>query len=142
MTTEQMDEVDRIRAAELVDEPDPIGIPQADVPAIVYLDLYYPVAAYIADAALALAGTENHEDPHVRAVRKIAVQAIAALDQLITVDEPEEDTDPAAEAPATPAAKRAAIRRWAAENGIYVGDKGRIAQDVIDRYEAAQEAGR
>jgi hypothetical protein len=133
-------------------EPDPIGIPQADVPAIVYLDLYYPVAAYIADAALVLAGTENHEDPHVRAVRKIAVQAIAALDQLITVDEPEEDTDPdaagwqitdpPAEAPATPAAKRAAIRRWAAENGIYVGDKGRIAQDVIDRYEAAQEAGR
>ena len=33
-----------------------------------------------------------------------------------------------------------AVRRWARKEGILVGDRGRLASSVVDRYEAAQAA--
>ncbi len=39
----------------------------------------------------------------------------------------------------SPVAKDADIRSWAEENGIKVAAKGRLAQSVVDAYNAAQE---
>lgn len=36
--------------------------------------------------------------------------------------------------------KTVAIRAWAAENGIKVAERGRIPQEIVDRYEARASA--
>jgi hypothetical protein len=36
-------------------------------------------------------------------------------------------------------ADSATVRQWAAENGVEVSSTGRVAQSVIDQYEAAQK---
>jgi hypothetical protein len=43
--------------------------------------------------------------------------------------------------PSTDQAKSQAVRDWANANGKPVGTKGRIPQDVLDAYEAAQRTG-
>jgi hypothetical protein len=147
MTTEQTDEVDRIRATEPDTEPEAVQLPTEDLPALVLADrTYHPLPAYIADMARVLLVTEDHPDPTVRAIRKIAVQAIAALDQLLAEEPEDEPDDPDAAGwsftdpqPANLPPSTRTIRAWARDNGLDVPERGPLSADVVQAYFEAQE---
>jgi hypothetical protein len=149
-------------ACEWTADAEAIEIPVADLPAIVFANEYHPVEHYIANAAVELAVTEGHDDPLVRAVRKIAVQALVALSQLLdedTAEEIKEDegqrmmADSLANPPPAPHKRKrsaslelmdahgitaAEVREWAARNGYSVSDRGALALEPIHAYIAAQ----
>lgn len=149
MTTEQMDEVDRIRATEPDTEPEAVQLPTEDLPALVLADrTYHPLPAYIADMARVLLVSEGHTWATIRAVRKIAVQALATLDGMVTEAQlladymgdddleegAEEDPQPADLPPST-----RTIRAWARDNGLDVPERGPLSADVVLAYFEAQE---
>ena len=48
---------------------------------------------------------------------------------------------PTGESKADRAAYLSAVRTWAHDNGLRVGDRGRIPQDILTQFEAAKNAG-
>lgn len=48
---------------------------------------------------------------------------------------------PSGESKADRAAYLSAVRTWAHDNGLRVGDRGRIPQDILSQFEAAKNAG-
>jgi hypothetical protein len=142
------------------------GIPADELPAIVNGETYIPVPAYVAEMAGALAATEDHPDPLVRSIRKMAVQSILVLHQLSWGQEEEAEPEPdpdaagwsfADEPPAEEKPKRktsatvelmaqhgitaAEVREWAAEHGASVSGRGALAIDLVQAYLAAKEVG-
>lgn len=110
-----------------------IGAPVEELPAVVFVDEYVPVPDYIAKVAVLLAETEGHGDPLVRAVRKIAVQALTALDQLapVAVAPSRPPLDPM---PQHEGLEPKVVREWAKRAGIAVAPRGRLKASVIDAY--------
>lgn len=129
-----------------VEEVDAVTLPIADLPAIVSADTsYFPVPDYIGSMAYVLSASENHENQLVRSVRKIAVQAITTLHDLLTEAgfNSSSDDDPEPE-PAQPVDAEwldpKLVREWCATEGITVNAKGRIPVHIQDLYRKANAA--
>jgi hypothetical protein len=75
-----------------------------------------------------------------RKVEQLRADLAAATDALRQMTRPAAKK-PAADAPAVPqsAPDPVVVRKWAADNGVDCSPKGRVKQEIVDRYLAAQQ---
>jgi hypothetical protein len=143
------------------DGADCVAVPVDELPALITAGGYYPLPWYVADMTRVLLITELHEDALVRDIRKIAVQALGALNRMgvleDAIDEPEataleeeQPTEPprskrktsaAVELMQTEGITATEIREWAAREGRHVSDRGALSMEVVQAYIAAHEEG-